>query len=125
MLKRLKSIMADSVLTEEEAAKGLELQKSLPRKKHTAYCAKAEPPLALLSKEEGGQGLQPNPKINGLYVDGDGSSGILYNSQGMRVEEPECHGCLDHGFLLAKPPINRASAGAWDGQLVVCRHKEE
>lgn len=78
-----------------------------------------------MPKEEGGQGLQPSLKINGLYVRGDGSDGILYNSQGMMVDEPECHRCLDMGLVMAKPPINRASAGAWDGQLVFCRHKEE
>jgi len=121
VIKSLKSAIADSILTEEQVTAAnrwrKEVRRSSPKKRRVAFL-----PLALTPEEEGGQGLKPSPKINGLYVAGDGSDGILYNSQGMMVDEPECHKCLDHGFVMAKPPISRASAGPWDGQLVVCRH---
>ena len=89
----------------------------------------ALPPLALLPKEEGGQGLMPHPTLRNLYVDGSDPDGIVYTSHGVpayydverKTAEPECDKCLDAGFMLMKPPAGR-SAGPWDGQRVVCRH---
>lgn len=121
MVKNLKSAIADSILTEEQVTAAnwwrKESRRLSPKKRRVAFL-----PLALQPKEEGGQGLTPHPKFNGLYVNGDGSDGILYTSHGVMTDMPECTRCHDHGFVLAKPPLNRASAGAWDGQLVACRH---
>ena len=123
MVKSLNSAIADSILTEEQVTTANWWRKESRRISSPKKRLVASLPLALVPKEEGGLGKKPHPTLRNLYVDGDGSDGVLYTSHGVMTDVPECAKCLDHGFVLAKPPVNRASLGAWDGQLVVCRHQ--
>ncbi len=76
-------------------------------------------PLALLPKEEGGQGMTPS-SIPNLYKD---SWGNLCNSQGMMVDvaDYDCLVCFDAHVIKIDPrDIGRASEGAWHSLRIPC-----
>ncbi len=75
--------------------------------------------LALLPKEEKGQGMTPS-SIPNLYKN---RSGELCNSQGMMVDvaDYDCLVCFDsHRIKLDPRAIGRVSEGAWHSILVPC-----
>jgi hypothetical protein len=118
MVKSMKSALAASMKTEEEIEAILRSR----RASRSFQQPKAKPykPLALE------MGLEPHPKIRGLYVNPK-MPGICYNAQGMATDEPECDRCHDAGFVKHSPPTGRPSAGPWDSELVACgcRRKEQ
>ncbi len=75
-------------------------------------------PLALLPKEEGGQGMTPS-SIWHFYKN---TAGDLCNSQGIVINEmPDCLVCQDAGAIKIKPQdIGRPSDGAWHSIRVFC-----
>ena len=129
--KSLDDAISHSVLTEEQVAQAnrsrIETRRSQP-KMLAPHLPPAMPPLALLPKEEKGQGMKPHPTISGLYED-EARPGMVFTSHGVQAAQdferrtniPACLKCLDNVFVLMKPPSGR-SAGPWDGQLVACTH---
>ncbi len=87
-----------------------------PRKsnKHLTGCI----PLALLPKEDGGQGMTPS-SIPNMYKN---DVGDLCNSQGVVYNElPDCLVCFDAQYITIDPrDIQRASEGAWHRLKIPC-----